>query len=210
MLTLEYLSSLRQGLTDAQIIGSAKQPGDDFVDVHETYTWYRAVGCARAPKSILELGVRYGYALIAIAKGSISSGVISPYLVGVDSESDGISSNHIAIRNVTVECGDSVPLRIFRQSTQNISATGFAICSAGTAYYDIVHVDGDHSHEGIQRELTLALAWIAPDGWILIDDIDTPHIKDAADKFCESRGIIPLHIPTFHGMYLVDMVQRTE
>ena len=209
MPTLEDISQFRRGLTDADIIGSAKQPGDDFVDTHDTYTWYRAIGAAKVPASILELGVRYGYSLIALGKGACDAGSDSLgrclKIVGIDAETDGVQSNRVArryLRAVFPEADVWIP-------DYNTCNPGSVNAILGTSLnkfpFDIVHVDGDHSETGIQNELVIAEQQIASDGWVLIDDIDTPHIKAVADEFCSKLGIIPLLIPTFHGLYLCDM-----
>src|SRR3990167_848191 len=204
-IVLDLLRTLRHGKTDAQIIGDAKHPGDDFIDIHETYSWYRAIGCAKAPITILEIGVRFGYAGIALICGAVWAGVKSPSYVGIDAETDGIVSNTIALNNIIDACpvsrngASGGTAYIIKANTRYVAAVNAAIAGQ---LFDIVHVDGDHSIQGVQNELSIASAAINPTGWILIDDIDTPHIKDAADKFCKSHGIIPLHVPTFHGLYL--------
>ena len=201
-------------LTDAEIIGNAKQPGDDFVDTHDTYTWYRAIGIAKEPKCILELGVRYGYSLLALGIGACACHSnknlfgASLEIVGIDAETDGIQSNRVAreyLRTVFPEADVWIP-------DYNTCNPGSVNAILGTGLnkfpFDIVHVDGDHSETGIQNELVIAEQQIENDGWILIDDIDTPHIKAAADEFCSKLGITPLLIPTFHGLYLCDMGTR--
>ena len=217
-ISLAVLDFYRDDLTDAQIIGNARQPGDNFIDEHTTYTWYFAVGAAKCPQRILELGVRYGYALIAMGKGALEVNTPSLQLIGIDAEADGILSNRIAYENIITEIciqtheitsDSSCPHSIFKENTQNIDAVSASLRTIG-GKYDIVHVDADHSPDGIRTELIIARDWIAADGWILIDDIDTPHVKDIADDFCRNYDIIPLHIPTFHGMYLCNMAYRKE
>ena len=211
----------RQDITDANIIGNARQPGDNFIDEHNTYTWYFAIGAAKRPQRILELGVRYGYALIAMGKGALEFNTPNLQLIGIDAEADGILSNGIAYKNIINEiCSIQThtvdkaaeplcPHSIFRENTRNIDAVNASLRTID-GKYDIVHVDADHSPDGIRAELTIARDWIAADGWILIDDIDTQHVKDIADDFCRNYDIIPLHIPTFHGMYLCNMAYRKE
>ncbi len=208
---LEYIRSFRNGQTDAEIIGDAKQSGDEwFVDHHDTYAWYRAIGRAKKPKSILELGVRYGYALIAMAKGAMSDNLSDmPVLYGIDSEFDGIPSNKIArgniIRHVCFGHGAGCPHKILKQDTQDTGETTRAILDHTSGVFGITHVDGNHSPEGIRKELFLALMFTAYDGWILIDDIDTPHVFKAAVEFAAELEKNSVVIPTYHGMLLVDM-----
>ncbi len=201
-LTLDYIRGFRNGQTDAEIIGAAKQPGDEwFIDHHDTYGWYRAIGAAKEPKRILELGVRYGYALIAMARGAMNDDLHAmPVLTGVDSEFDGIESNTIAHRNI-IHCvcyghGAGCPHKILKLDTQILDPLSLV----DRAPFDIIHVDGNHSVDGVQKELAIADALIAKDGWILVDDVDTPHVEKAALEFCARNSIKPVFIPTYHGM----------
>lgn len=212
-MTLDAIEQFRRG-TDAEIIGTAKQPGDDFVDTHETYTWYRAIAAAKASKRIMELGVRYGYSAIAMLKGADLAGMNDVRYIGVDDEADGIASNSIALKNIAgsfpwvCESNLNSHCKILKINTRNFDAVNASINDVGVGVCDLIHIDGDHSPEGIVSEIAIAKTWISPNGVILIDDIDAQHIKNAADKLCEEYGIIPMHIPTYHGMYLIDMRKR--
>ena len=195
---------LWHGLSDTAIIGAAKQPGDDFVDTHETYAWYYAIAAAKVPWYIMEMGVRYGYAAIAMILGTQAADCrVSPMYTGIDNEYDGVPSNSVARDNIYKRT--KVPAQICSIDTADIQS----VCLVtGLKVYDIVHVDGDHSEQGILNELTIAEKCVTADGLILVDDIDTEHVRTAAEKFADKYGIIPIHIPTFHGMYLINMKQR--
>ena len=220
MLTYENISAHVQAVNDTEIIGQAKQPGDEwFIDAHNTYAWYRAIAAVKAPKRILELGVRYGYAGIAMIKGARHAGVTTPRYTGVDGEMDGLETNHTAEINIYRYGYDSS----FRIATRDDGATQevarimkintrntYQVVSAVGLHYDIVHVDGDHSLAGILLELEIARMCVSRNGLILVDDIDTPHVRNEAEVFCRSRGIIPMFIPTFHGMFLIDMSGGSE
>lgn len=203
---MQRIAELRHGKSDAEIIGGYKLPQDTFVDIHETYTWYRAIGAAKAPQSILEMGVRYGYSAIALIKGAKWAGVDDVKYVGVDCEYDGIVSNDIALGSIRDIGG--VTAKIINKNTSKLNAVNEEIIGEGV--FDIVHIDGDHSPNGVKNELSIAKTWCRPSGLILIDDIDTPCVKEIADQFCAEYGIVPLVIPTFHGMYLVDIRKRTR
>ncbi len=208
-ITLEYIRDFRNGQTDAEIIGQAKQPGDEwFIDHHDTYAWYRAVGAAKRPKNVLELGVRYAYALIAISSGAAArrdNGYKLPRLVGVDSENDGLETNGIALENLLLNMRNAESATIIKADTRNIRDTNREILYRSYGPFDIIHIDGDHSVNGVRNELSIADTWIAKDGWILVDDIDTQHVEKAALEFCAKNSIKPVFIPTFHGMLLLPM-----
>jgi predicted O-methyltransferase YrrM len=202
----QRISALRQSLTDAEILGSAKQSGDDFVDTQETYTWYRALSAAKAPKSILELGVRYGYAAIAMLQGANWAGIKEPLYVGVDCQFDGINSNEIALKSINEHTKSKAV--ILSVDTRNTAGANAAINGYGT--FDIVHVDADHSISGIANELEIAQMWVKPTGLIVIDDCDVDHVRNAALALCDQFGVLPLELPTFHRTIVVDVKKRTK
>ena len=204
-ITLDYIRSFRNGQTDAEIIGNAKQPGDEwFIDHHDTYAWYRAIGVAKQPQRILELGVRYGYSLLAMGAGSAKLEKI----FGVDSEYDGIPSNAIAF-SALKKAFPGIGISLLKEDTVNMrrEIVYFATTEYGRPQppYDIVHVDGNHSPEGLISELEIAESCIAADGWILVDDVDTHHVFKAAVEFTVMHEKNSLVIPTFHGMLLINM-----
>lgn len=201
-LTLDTIRERKHG-TDAEILEGFRQPGDDWIDQHDTYTWYRAIAAIKRPKLILELGVRYGYAGVAMIRGAMDSGYAASY-TGVDAEMDGISSNDIACASLHKALWKpSASLSMFKQDTRHFKAGDTLIGNC-----DIVHIDGDHSPDGVIAELLIAETCVAPDGLILIDDVDCSHVKAAAIQFAQEYGIVPVLIPTFHGMYLIDMRNR--
>ncbi len=197
---LDHLAGLLPPMTDAEIVGDARQPGDDFLDTNNNYTWYYAVGDALRPRSILEFGVRYGYSAIAILRGSGIGALYAVSYTGIDAEADGILSNDIALRAIK---NYASPAEILRINTAD--AVGILEAIGTRSPFDLVHVDADHSENGIRTELQYALLAARPAGVILIDDIDAPHVRAEADRFCRKLGITPEFLPTFHGTYLVDL-----
>lgn len=197
-ISFELINRFRHG-TDRDVIGPAVQPSDEwFIDGFETYTWYRALGHQVRPLNILELGVRFGYAGIAMLRGAAEAG-IRPAYVGIDSEHDGIKSNSIALANLLPF---SSVTEIIPENTQNVYLVGQQLNRIGLRY-DLIHVDGDHSPEGIDSELTIAYRWIAPGGCILVDDMDVQHVREAADQFCSLYGFKPILLPTHHQLYVI-------
>lgn len=200
----DYIQSLRRG-TDREILGVAVQTGDEwFVDSCSIciFTWYRAVARAVAPVYILELGVRYGYSGMAMLQGAKDAGVLPVTYVGIDAEMDGVASNDIAIANLTRI--EDVVIQIIKSNTNNVVGTSAFLFELGHRY-DLIHVDGDHSVDGVRCELALAEKWVRSGGTILIDDIDADNVRIMADTFCKVRNFSPIVIPTYHGMYMVRM-----
>jgi predicted O-methyltransferase YrrM len=182
---------------DRAIVGRLAQPGDTFLDTHQTYNWYFAIGATYEPKRIMEIGVRYGYSLLAMAKGARMRDPEAAVMAdGIDNEADGVASNQIAHDGILLEVGIE-PWIIQKSSTEVLRAP---FMPAIDSKFDIVHVDGDHSPEGVETELTLALRLVRKGGIILVDDMDTPHIA-AAVKRRFGRWI---EFPTIHRLALIE------
>ena len=199
-ITLELLQSLKYG-TDRELLETAVQSGDAFVDIYDTYTWYRAIGTAVAPRSILELGVRFGYSAIAMIKGAQLAGVQEIAYTGLDAEVDGIESNVIAAENIERVTG--IKPVIIKVNTSDTQLPCFPVC-------DIVHVDGDHSVIGIATELVIAEMFVSDDGIILVDDCDAMHIGNAVDALCRLIHIPLLILPTVHSLSVIDLKQKNK
>jgi hypothetical protein len=64
---------LSHPMTDREVIGDLFQPrdaGHPFVETDNNYVWFRAIGAVYRPKTIVELGSRYGYSLKAFTDGA--------------------------------------------------------------------------------------------------------------------------------------------
>jgi len=188
--------------TDTEIVAPAAQAEDTFLLGNLTYRWYYAVGMAKAPRWILETGVKYGYSAIAMCKGARQSGQ-EPVFVGIDAEADGITCNPIAKAAL-----DSLGIqhRIIRANTRDVDTVNASIEES----FDIVHIDADHSPEGIAQELRIAEKFVSSTGLILVDDVDVAHVADPAAEFAASRGISILHLPTQHGVFVIDMNEANK
>ncbi len=205
-MTLEQLQRFKTGGSDRQILGSAVQIEDDWFLDEGTYGWYFAVGAVVKPIAILELGVRFGYGLIAMAKGAMTARPGRELLLtGIDNEADGIPSNAIARRNIKAEIGETMATTIFNWDTRRLG------CNQPVWFngFSLVHVDADHSVDGITAELSLAFATVNPaSGCILVDDCDVPHVCAAAIQECKRIGVEPLELPTFHRTMVIDLGSR--
>ena len=127
------------------------------------YPCYAALASILKPRSVLEIGVRFGYSLVAMLRGHIGI----ERIVGVDDES--------------YERGSMAGAR------ENILATGYAgsldlrACTSHEFFraalamdpFDLVHVDGDHTEVGAWRDVLEGWALLRPEGGVMVvDDYD--------------------------------------
>ena len=70
----------------------------------------------------------------------------------------------------------------------------------------MVHVDGDHSVDGIERELDIAICCANSSGVILVDDCNVPHIKSAVMNLCDRLHIRPFWLPTQNTTCVIDFL----
>jgi hypothetical protein len=184
---------------DTVILGDALQDmdrGEAYLQNKGTYAWYWAIGRVLQPRTVAEIGVRFGYSALAIAKGAEEA---TGYY-GFDNESYVPGCLAIAWRALK-RC---YPMTFTnRTDTQGVTHDSFLdlLPSYGI---DLFHIDGDHTYEGAHNDLLLALAGTTEGGYILIDDVDYhPEVRRAADSFCMDGSRTPLYLPTFRGLYII-------
>jgi predicted O-methyltransferase YrrM len=106
------------------------------------YEWYYAAGAHFKPKSILEFGVRFGYSLMALAKASNAK-----VLHGYDTEEYVKGSNEIATNLIRDRISPKAEVKIENLNSQNIQSLNRP--------YDLISIDGNHSHNGTLHDLYL-------------------------------------------------------
>ena len=65
--------------------------------------------------------------------------------------------------------------------------------------YSLIHVDGDHTYEGVQRDLAFTQQWLAPGGVVIIDDFYNlyyPGIAAATYKWIDREQFAPFLLTT--------------
>jgi hypothetical protein len=183
---------------DAVILGDALQPcdrGEDYLQDKRSYAWYWAIGRVVMPRSMAEIGVRFGYSGVAVSKGC---GRLESF-TGFDNESYVPGCLTVAHVNLLGRVRAAAMYRIDTQAIE--SDLGDELPRTGV---NLFHIDGDHTFNGADKDLWLAQRGTKQGGFILVDDIDWhPEVKDAADGFCEREGYTPVYLPTFRGLYVI-------
>lgn len=120
---------------------------DEYLKCGNYYEIYYAIAKYYAPKSILEIGVRYGYSLASMMCGGASS---IKKVAGYDIDQYEENSLSIAESNIKKHLSNiDVEYSLELKNSQSISRLD--------GVYDIIHIDGDHSYQGKLHDLNLAL-----------------------------------------------------
>jgi predicted O-methyltransferase YrrM len=61
---------------------------------------------------------------------------------------------------------------------------------------DVIFVDGDHTAEGVTRDLEFWVDWLKPGGTLLGHDWDDPRVREAVETFAAARGASAWPHPT--------------
>lgn len=147
---------------------------------HAAYKYKHLIARVLQPKSILEIGVRYGYSAHAFLTAANVS------YTGVDIDDPVVNS-----------MGEQTCAWAFGMLWRTIEAPRLELVKMDTQKEDIrgrvkpadlVHVDGDHTFEGATRDIERG--WELTQVAMLVDDyIRIPEVRDAVELFAVPRGI---------------------
>lgn len=143
-------------------------------DSDQFYGYYKGKHdiCAQcAPRTILEMGVRYGYSAYAFMSACPAARYTGlDWIPGGDG---GVGTDTFPY--VRTILGDSATL--VHQNTQDLKTLDQA--------YDFYHVDACHSLDGCLRDLQLCLTSAQPGAFILCDDYThIASVRNACNQFC--------------------------
>ncbi|MGI6235864.1 MAG: methyltransferase domain-containing protein, partial [Christensenellales bacterium] len=154
-----------------------------FEDWVEYYRGKYAICKAIQPKSILEVGVRYGYSAI-----SFLSACPEATYIGIDNDTSTYGGALGAIKWAEKITKDH-SARFLIQDTQEMT-------SFPGEYYDLIHIDGQQDGDGTYHDLEMALEkgrYILVDGyfWTQENMLASTYFLKKYDKFFEFAIIIP-------------------
>jgi len=157
------------------------------------YLTLHALAAARAPRSIVEIGVRRGYSAFAL----LCAAPRASYL-GLDADTctwGGVPGALWRARRMLLREFPQAHIEVRRVDT---AAPGLVLPAA-----DVYFVDADHSREGCARDLALCAEAVDParGALLLVDDVlHERGVAQAVERFACERGVMPaLHL-TLRGL----------
>ena len=150
-----------------------------WVQSQNYYEWYYTFGKIFQPTSILEVGVRRGYSLIAMGLGC----TIPPsQFFLIDNEIEGIPIT-TAIQNINQIFPGTIVEHLIADSQIIESLPSYFIA-------DVSHVDGCHTYEGVQKELALVYPYTRY--YIIVDDTHVDYIDNGVKAFVFTHNDIQI------------------
>ena len=178
----------------------APDPGVVPASVEENYyQFYFSVGWALQPETYLEIGTRFGYSMIAVARGASGlSRIVSCDLQSYDNP-HGLPSQQIAEKNLR-SAGYTRDATFLADDSRRL------LSHIAGETFDLIHVDGDHSFDGACHDIRMCFDLLKPGGTMLIDDVDQPEVLAAVDRCVEDLGVAERDrgfVPTKHGLSMI-------
>jgi predicted O-methyltransferase YrrM len=201
----DAIMSLRKEIhmTDKEVIGDLFQnmdEGKEFVSTDDNYVWFYLLGKYFKPRVIVEMGTRFGYSMKAFADGAAHRPEEFS-LWSYDMECDGIKTLHVFEKYF--RRNGVTDIHIFRKDTQ-------AIQKLHLTNADLALVDGCHTGAGCYHECSLGYEALRQGGVMVVDDIEIDEAKEAVEKFCVEKALVPVYLPSFRGIYLVRKVTKCK
>jgi hypothetical protein len=158
------------------------------------YADYAGIARKYAPRSILEIGVRFGYSGISLCRGAAThmhtvryNGMDGEFFGGMKRGGDPgtlYKSNEVANANFQLAfLGVAVAWELFHCDTQKEPIPEAVLASR----YDLVNVDGDHSYNGAWNDMAATWSLLNPGGLMLVDDLGMQDVEFAVGNFLRCR-----------------------
>lgn len=144
------------------------------------------------PTRLLEIGVRYGYSMLAMGLGA---GNCLKEIVGIDSEQDIPGSNKVAEAIIKRHLPD-VETSFYKIDTQvqPVPPVG---------KFDLIHLDANHYAQGVVNDFAIAVQILEKGGRIIIDDLDAPEPQRALKRILQTYNFDCVIISNFRDQALL-------
>lgn len=169
-----------------------------LVQLGDNYPHLERIAAQYQPSSLLEIGSFIGCSLVSLISGSENLTQISV----VDNESYLKNSNRI--------CEANVREFVDRHVDRSVDVSFFKSCNKlPTDCFDMINVDGGHTYQWALMDLRFAFD-LNPKVILIDDTILIPAVKQAVDDFCEQNNLQFTHIPSAHGIAVIDIEAQTR
>lgn len=185
-------------LWDRDVLGDLVQPCDDrapWVNGNNNYVWWHLLGLIRDPKSLLEIGTRFGYSVWSVVTAAGRPPLdltITVYDAEIDDDKEPLAVFEGWFRSWGVK-----NLHVHRKNTQELSELDVP------GPVDWATVDADHSYKGALHDCRLVWPCIAPGGILVVDDTNPGAVQDAAEAFAREVGVDFAFLPSLRGMHVL-------
>lgn len=195
---IDYLTELPK-LTDPLEVRAAwwAQRG---IERHpdEFYPIYHAVARLVKPRRIAEIGVWWGYALMAMVTGTLAAGTPNDNITVAGYDNESYPGAEHCLDWATKAFGDiGVNAAMIHCDSRQFDGKGLPVENI-----DLFSVDGDHTYESALKDLILAHNAMStnPEAAIIVDDVGWAlNVRQAVEEFCETFHWRPMWLPTLKG-----------
>lgn len=157
------------------------------------YQFYAALGKLCRPATVLEVGVRLGYSLVAMLRGY--PGISRIY--GLDNETGVAGSQTWTIQNLAA-AGYTGKMDFPTYDTDKLP------WPCWQERFALAHVDGNHSFQGTTQSVMAAWGMLLPGGTLVVDDTEAPIVRAAVEtaRPCLAGRGYDFYMPTFTGWWV--------
>ncbi len=167
-------------------------------EFYEEYRTKYAIAKMMQPRSILEVGVRFGYGAYSLLAGADT--YASYCGLDMDEPSWGPYPG-IPREWAEAQLKNAFPSALI--STRKFNTQSDETGRLGLKFADLIHIDGDHSYAGALRDMETF--WPLCHNVMVVDDTnEIADVRNAVKTFCaQHQDAIPLPVTSFRGAMLL-------
>lgn len=161
------------------------------------YEWYAGMSAMIQPKAIAEIGVRYGYSMMAML-ASISE-VTDIQILLIDNELSGVSLTQAWLKIDHMLQTEKFPINVF-PTLMKLDSRCLQPFTRPTGQYDLIHIDGGHDAHTLLHDLDWAMsALVREKGLIVVDDCNDEELKRVSEHYAALHQMDCRFIPSHTG-----------
>jgi predicted O-methyltransferase YrrM len=152
-------------------------------------------------RSVLEIGSRFGYSLVAMCRGAEPGRVVSIDLECYENCFDA-PTQQVARQNLDARIGPAASRQFIVGDSHRVELD---------EAFDLIHVDGDHTEAGARDDILKFYKHLTPGGVMLVDDLDQPDVLKGFVAAVAQLGLPPARVafhPHKHGVGMIERAAR--